>query len=71
MLHDGSSLRASALRVAALTRHNLLLRRRDPSNLLTYAHTEQGSGQVVPAYLAARARSAAMFTQRGVRVRWR
>jgi ABC-2 type transport system permease protein len=26
----------SALRVAALTRHNLLLRRRDPSNLITY-----------------------------------
>jgi ABC-2 type transport system permease protein len=36
VLHDGSSLRASALRVAALTRHNLLLRRRDPSNLITY-----------------------------------
>lgn len=36
MLHDGSGLRASALRVAALTRHNLLLRRRDPSNLITY-----------------------------------
>jgi ABC-2 type transport system permease protein len=36
MLHDGSSLRASALRVGALTRHNLLLRRRDPANLITY-----------------------------------
>ncbi len=36
MRHDGSSLRASALRVAALTRHNLLLRSRDPSNLITY-----------------------------------
>ncbi len=36
MLPDGSSLRASALRVAALTRHNLLLRRRDPANLITY-----------------------------------
>jgi ABC-2 type transport system permease protein len=36
VLHDGSSLRTSALRVAALTRHNLLLRRRDPSNLITY-----------------------------------
>ncbi len=36
MLHDGSSLRASALRVAALTRHNLLLRRRDPADLITY-----------------------------------
>jgi ABC-2 type transport system permease protein len=36
MLHDGSSLRASALRVAALTRHNLLLRRRDPHNLISY-----------------------------------
>jgi ABC-2 type transport system permease protein len=35
VLRDGSSLRASALRVAALTRHNLLLRRRDPSNLIT------------------------------------
>ena len=35
-MHDGSSLRTSALRVAALTRHNLLLRRRDPSNLITY-----------------------------------
>jgi ABC-2 type transport system permease protein len=34
--HDGPSLRASALRVAALTRHNLLLRRRDPANLITY-----------------------------------
>jgi ABC-2 type transport system permease protein len=34
--HDGSSLRTSALRVAALTRHNLLLRRRDPANLITY-----------------------------------
>jgi ABC-2 type transport system permease protein len=36
VLHDGSSLRPSALRVAALTRHNLLLRRRDPANLVTY-----------------------------------
>jgi ABC-2 type transport system permease protein len=36
VLPDGSSLRASALRVAALTRHNLLLRRRDPANLVTY-----------------------------------
>jgi ABC-2 type transport system permease protein len=36
MLHDGPSLRTSALRVAALTRHNLLLRRRDPANLITY-----------------------------------
>jgi ABC-2 type transport system permease protein len=36
MLHDGTSLRARALRVAALTRHNLLLRRRDPANLITY-----------------------------------
>lgn len=36
MLHDGSSLRARALRVAALTRHNLLLRRRDPADLVTY-----------------------------------
>jgi ABC-2 type transport system permease protein len=36
VLHDGTSLRASALRVAALTRHNLLLRRRDPSDLVTY-----------------------------------
>jgi ABC-2 type transport system permease protein len=36
VLHDGSGLRASALRVAALTRHNLLLRRRDPSNIITY-----------------------------------
>jgi ABC-2 type transport system permease protein len=35
-MHDGSGLRASALRVAALTRHNLLLRRRDPANLITY-----------------------------------
>jgi ABC-2 type transport system permease protein len=35
-MHDGSSLRTSALRVAALTRHNLLLRRRDPANLITY-----------------------------------
>jgi ABC-2 type transport system permease protein len=33
---DGSGLRASALRVAALTRHNLLLRRRDPHNLIAY-----------------------------------
>ena len=39
MLHDGSSLRASALRVAALTRHNLLLRRRDPANLVIYMIT--------------------------------
>jgi ABC-2 type transport system permease protein len=37
--HDGSGLRASALRVAALTRHNLLLRRRDPANLITYLIT--------------------------------
>lgn len=36
MLHDGSGLQLSALRVAALTRHNLLLRRRDPSGLITY-----------------------------------
>jgi ABC-2 type transport system permease protein len=36
---DGTSLRASALRVAALTRHNLLLRRRDPANLITYVIT--------------------------------
>jgi ABC-2 type transport system permease protein len=36
VLHDGSSLRTRALRVAALTRHNLLLRRRDPANLITY-----------------------------------
>jgi ABC-2 type transport system permease protein len=36
VLHDGPGLRASALRVAALTRHNLLLRRRDPANLITY-----------------------------------
>lgn len=36
MRHDGSGLRLSALRVAALTRHNLLLRRRDPSGLITY-----------------------------------
>jgi ABC-2 type transport system permease protein len=35
-MHDGTSLRASALRVAALTRHNLLLRRRDPADLITY-----------------------------------
>lgn len=35
-MHDGSSLRTSALRVAALTRHNLLLRRRDPADLVTY-----------------------------------
>jgi ABC-2 type transport system permease protein len=35
-MHDGTSLRASALRVAALTRHNLLLRRRDPADLVTY-----------------------------------
>jgi ABC-2 type transport system permease protein len=35
-MHDGPSLRASALRVAALTRHNLLLRRRDPADLVTY-----------------------------------
>jgi len=34
--HDGTSLRASALRMAALTRHNLLLRRRDPADLITY-----------------------------------
>jgi ABC-2 type transport system permease protein len=39
MLHDGTGLRASALRVAALTRHNLLLRRRDPANLITYLIT--------------------------------
>ena len=36
MPHDGSSLKASALRLAAMTRHNLLLRRRDPANLITY-----------------------------------
>ena len=36
MLPDGTGLRASALRVAALTRHNLLLQRRDPANLITY-----------------------------------
>jgi len=36
VLHDGSSLKLSALRVAALTRHNLLLRRRDPASLITY-----------------------------------
>lgn len=36
MRHDGSSLRTSAPRVAALARHNLLLRRRDPANLITY-----------------------------------
>ncbi|MGH3257276.1 MAG: ABC transporter permease [Streptosporangiaceae bacterium] len=36
MLPDGTGLRASALRVAALTRHNLLLRRRDPASLITY-----------------------------------
>ena len=36
MLHDGSILSTTALRVAALTRHNLLLRRRDPANLITY-----------------------------------
>ncbi len=36
MPRDGSSPRASALRVAALTRHNLLLRRRDPADLVTY-----------------------------------
>jgi ABC-2 type transport system permease protein len=34
--HDGTGVRASALRVAALTRHNLLLRRRDPADLVTY-----------------------------------
>jgi ABC-2 type transport system permease protein len=34
--HDGTSLRASAVRVAALARHNLLLRRRDPADLITY-----------------------------------
>ncbi|MGH3303775.1 MAG: ABC transporter permease [Streptosporangiaceae bacterium] len=39
MLHDGSAVTASALRVAALTRHNLLLRRRDPANLITYVIT--------------------------------
>jgi ABC-2 type transport system permease protein len=36
VLHDVTSLRASALRVAALTRHNLLLQRRDPADLVTY-----------------------------------
>jgi ABC-2 type transport system permease protein len=36
MLPDDNGLRASALRVAALTRHNLLLRRRDPADLITY-----------------------------------
>jgi ABC-2 type transport system permease protein len=36
VLPDGASLRTSALRVAALTRHNLLLRCRDPSSLITY-----------------------------------
>lgn len=36
MLHDSTGLRASAVRVAALARHNLLLRRRDPANLITY-----------------------------------
>jgi ABC-2 type transport system permease protein len=35
-MHDGTGLRASALRMAALTRHNLLLRRRDPADLVTY-----------------------------------
>jgi len=36
---DDSSLRTRALRVTALTRHNLLLRRRDPANLITYVIT--------------------------------
>jgi ABC-2 type transport system permease protein len=36
MLHDGTGPSTRALRVAALTRHNLLLRRRDPANLITY-----------------------------------
>ncbi len=36
MLRDDPGMRASALRVAALTRHNLLLRRRDPASLITY-----------------------------------
>jgi ABC-2 type transport system permease protein len=36
VLRNGSGLRPSALRVAALTRHNLLLRRRDPADLITY-----------------------------------
>jgi len=36
MRHDGSGPMASTRRVATLTRHNLLLRRRDPSNLITY-----------------------------------
>jgi ABC-2 type transport system permease protein len=36
VLHDGSSPKARVLRVAALARHNLLLRRRDPANLITY-----------------------------------
>lgn len=35
-MHEGTSLRATVLRVGALTRHNLLLRRRDPANLITY-----------------------------------
>ena len=35
-MRDGASLSTTALRVAALTRHNLLLRRRDPANLITY-----------------------------------
>jgi ABC-2 type transport system permease protein len=38
-MRDGTSLGARALRVAALTRHNLLLRRRDPANLITYVIT--------------------------------
>lgn len=36
MPHNDTGLRASAFRVAALTRHNLLLRRRDPADLITY-----------------------------------
>ena len=36
MLHNGACLAASARRVAALTRHNLLLRHRDPADLITY-----------------------------------
>jgi len=39
MLHDSSGPTGCALRVAALTRHNLLLRRRDPANLITYMIT--------------------------------
>ena len=39
MLHNSSGPRGGALRVVALTRHNLLLRRRDPANLITYVIT--------------------------------